>query len=300
MERYRRSPGRILLLLVYFTVLAWVFSRMKAVVLTVDAVALLEIREREFRKVRGGAGALVLPAVYLFGGFLLVFAYNDIIASARFPFGFDAAFNSMDRWILHGSSVSDLSRWAQRILPLNGFRFLEFIYFGMFPQIGAAILLLGLYYGKSRSLQFVGTILTAYYLALGMFYLWPSQGPYYLSRADSTPMERSLWVHGIQQVLTEHALALWRHVPIQRLSTDYFIAFPCMHIAQPLIVAWFLRKWKAMTVLLVMYDFLLIVAILLLQWHYLVDILAGILVAGMALAVNAGHGESSVKSADFA
>jgi PAP2 superfamily len=58
-----------------------------------------------------------------------------------------------------------------------------------------------------------------------------------------------------------------------------------MHIAQPLIVMWFLRRWKRIVIALCAYDVLLIVAILFLEWHYLVDILAGMLVAVAAIAI---------------
>jgi hypothetical protein len=284
-ERYRREPIRIVLLLLYFGALGWAFTWMKALILTADTVAVLEFRERKFLELRQAAAAILLPALYLFAGFLLVFAYNDIIASVHFSFAWDAAFNAMDRWILHGRSISDLSHWAVRTLPLPFFHFLEFIYFGMFPQIGAAIILLALYEGKNHALQFVGTILTSYYLALGLFYLWPSEGPYYLCPGHFSRFPATLQAYSIQKLLITRALALWNHVPIDRISTDYFIAFPCMHIAQPLIVMWFLRRWKRMLIVLCAYDGLLIVSILLLEWHYLVDIIGGILVAGIAIAI---------------
>ena len=139
--------------------------------------------------------------------------------------------------------------------------------------------------GKNHALQFVGTILTSYYLALGLFYLWPSQGPYYLCPGHFSRFPSTLQAYSIQKLLIARALALWNHVPIDRISTDYFIAFPCMHIAQPLIVMWFLRRWKRMLIALCAYDGLLIVSILLLEWHYLVDIIGGILVAGIAIAI---------------
>ena len=49
---------------------------------------------------------------------------------------------------------------------------------------------------------------------------------------------------------------------ITRISTDYFITFPCMHIVQPIIVLWFLRRWRRMFVALAVYDLLLMTAIL--------------------------------------
>jgi hypothetical protein len=58
-----------------------------------------------------------------------------------------------------------------------------------------------------------------------------------------------------------------------------------MHIAQPLVVAWFLRRWKRMLAVLAAYDVLLLAAIVLLEWHYVVDIIAGVLVACVAIAV---------------
>jgi len=284
-ERYRRQPLRIVLLLLYLAFLCRVFPWLTAVVLTVIAVAIVEFREREPHWPRQSLGSVLLPALYLFAGFLLVCSYNAIIVSVHFAFAYDPAFNAMDKWILHGRSVSDLSHWALRTFPLPFFQFLEFIYFGMFPQIGATIILVTLYDGRGRGLQFVGTILMAYYFTLGIFYLWPSHGPYSLCPEHFSRFPATLWVYAIQKGMMARAVALWNHVPIRHISPDYFIAFPSMHIAQPLIVMWFLRRWKRMLIVLCAYDSLLIVAILLLEWHYLVDIIGGILVAGAAIAI---------------
>ena len=290
-NRYQRKPLRIVLLLVYIVILAWSLTWMKALVLTVDTIAIIEYIERgTMRRLRQAAGTILLPAFYLFAGFLLVLAYNDVIVSVHFNFAYDPTFNAIDKWILRGWSVSDLSHWAVRNFSLPFFEFLEFIYFGMFPQIGAGIILVSLCEGRRRGLQFVGTILMAYYLALGLFYLWPSQGPYYLCPGHFSRFPSTLQAYSIQKVLIAHALALWNHVPIQRLSTDYFIAFPCMHIAQPTIVMWFSRRWKRMLFVLCAYDMVLIGSILLLEWHYLADIIAGVVVAGIAIAITDSSG----------
>jgi hypothetical protein len=295
-ERYRCNPLRIVMLLVYFGILVWAFTWMKALVLTVDTIAVLEFRDRtNVRELGKAAAAILLPALYLFAGFLVVLAYNDIIVSVRYNFAYDPTFNAMDRWILHGKTVSDLSHWAVQTFPRSFFKFLEFIYFGMFPQIGAGIILVTLYHGRNRGLQFVGTLLTSYYLALALFYLWPSHGPYYLCSAHFSQFPSTLQTYWIQKFLIAHAQALWKHVPIHRISTDYFIAFPCMHIAQPLIVMWFLRRWKRIVIALCIYDTVMIVAILFLEWHYLVDIMGGVLVAGIAIAITDGSALRSLR-----
>jgi hypothetical protein len=285
-QRLRQNKARIVFWLVYFVILFWQLTWVKALVLTVDTIAILELRERlKPRDYRKALWAVFLPAGYLFAGFLLVFACNDIILSVRFFGTADAMFNAMDKWLLRGAGVSSLCHWAVHTFPVSFFRFLEFIYFGMFAQIGAALLLSSLYYGKARGLRFVGTILIAYYLALALFYVWPSQGPYYLCSIHFSDFPNTLQVYATQKQSIVNSQSLWNHVRIPRISTDYYIAFPCMHIAQPLIALWFLRGWKRIAIVLAVYDVLLLAAILLLEWHYVVDILGGVLVAFVAIAL---------------
>ena len=159
----------------------------------------------------------------------------------------------------------------------------------MFPQIGAAMILLAVCDGKKRALQYVGTILLAYYFALALFYLWPSQGPYYLCPEHFSRFPAALQAYGIQKALIVHALACWHHEPLASISTDYFIGLPCMHVVQPLVVLWFVRRWRRMAIALAAYDLVLVAAIVLLEWHYVTDILAGIIVAALAIAVTDGR-----------
>lgn len=289
LARYRENPLLIVPLLLFVAILIWLTSWLRALVLAVDAVALLELLNRQ--KARGlhyVAAAIFAPAAYLFFGFLMVLAYNNVIVSVRNNFATDPALAAIDHWMLHGHSVSELTHWALQAFPLSFFKALEFIYFGMFLQIGATLILLALCDGRTQALQFVGTILTSYYLALIIFYIWPAQGPYTLCPAHFSRFPAALQSYNIQKTLIPHALALWRHQPISRISTDYFIAFPCMHIVQPIIVLWFLRRWRRMVIALAVYDLLLVAAILLLEMHYVIDIVVALPVALVAIAITAG------------
>jgi hypothetical protein len=287
-ERYRRKPVLIVVLLFYCALLAWAGGGVEAGILTVDTVALLELHQRNQNRFRKPAAAILPAAIYLFFGFLLILGYNCVIVTVRFNFATDPALAGIDRWLLRGHSIPELTHWAISVLPLVAFRFLEFIYFGMFPQIGAAIILLALSEGRKQALQFVGTILLSYYIALVLFYIWPAQGPWYYCPNHFTRFPASLQTYNVQKVLVARALALWHHVPIDRISTDYFIGLPCMHIVQPLIVMWFLRRWKRMVLALAAYDVVLVAAILLLEMHYLIDVIVGVLVAVLAIAISDG------------
>jgi hypothetical protein len=289
LARYRESPLRMIPLLLFFAILVWLAGWLRASVLSVDAIALVELFNRKKATGLRRAGAAILaPAAYLFFGFLMVLAYNNAIVSVRNNFATDPALAAIDQWLLQGHSVSQLSHWALHVLPLWFFKALEFIYFGMFLQIGATLILVALCEGRTRALQFVGTILLSYYLALIVFYIWPAQGPYTLCPAHFSRFPASLQSYTIQATLIPHARALFHHLPISRISTDYFIAFPCMHIVQPIIVLWFLRRWRNLIIALAVYDLFLIAAILMLEMHYVIDILVALPVAMLSIAITGG------------
>ena len=94
-----------------------------------------------------------------------------------------------------------------------------------------------------------------------------------------------LETYTVQKQVVQGALARWKGIPLKAISFEYFIAFPSMHIAESLIVLWFLRPWKRAFVLLSVYNVLVLVAIVFLEWHYLVDVFAGVVVAVIAIAV---------------
>jgi hypothetical protein len=151
----------------------------------------------------------------------------------------------------------------------------------MFPQVGACLFIVALREGGFKAMQFIGTIATAYFMGLAFFYLLPATGPYYLSayRHDGG------YVGAGQMAFVNLLTILKEHRGISIIGTHYFIAFPCLHITQPLLVLWFLRRSKRIVALLAAYDLALIPAILLLQQHYVVDLIGGACVALLAVAM---------------
>jgi PAP2 superfamily len=262
-NRYWSKKPRLIILCVTFAESAWLVGLTMALVFFVVAMALIEfaarLRSRPEKWVEDCI-AILIPAFYFFFGLILVFSYNDVIASFRFFGSFDPFFNNLDAVLLGGRTVAELAHAATRSLPLGVLEWAEFVYFRMFAQIGATLILIAVYLGRKAALRFVGTILTAYYLALIC---------YLLTNLDI------LWYQGFKD----------------QVSMDYFIAFPCMHIAQPMIALWWLRQRKPILVVMSIVNILLVISIVLLEWHYLVDILGGALVALCALWLIGGTEE---------
>jgi hypothetical protein len=291
-NRYRHDGGRLLLFLILSVVLFAMFGPGKGFLLCVDALALLEFSDRLRERcvpARNPGAAVLLPATYLFFGLLLVFAYNDVIVSLRFYGAFDSRFEALDGALLGGRTVPEMAHAALRDLPAGIFRALDFLYFAMFPQIGAGILLTGLGCGRGRALQFVGAILTAYYLALALFFLFPSLGPFSVCVHHFESFPAGLRATALERDLVVRLEAMRAGARPAAIGADYYIAFPCLHITQPLIVLWFLWRWRRIRLFLIGLDLLLLPAILLLEWHYVVDLAGGVAVAILAIWIVGGR-----------
>ncbi len=287
-HRYWSQKAKFVFLALFGVAMVWEFGSVVGLLLIVDTIALIEIVDRkqwDLHRLTELALAVFLPATYLFAGLVVLFCYNDLIASVRYYGSYDAAFNRLDAFLFHGLTVSALVHLALAHFPLSFFEFLEIIYYGMFTQIGAAFIITALCFGRKRSFEFAGTLLTAYYISLGIFFIWPSIGPFAFCPIHPANYPHTLATYDFQQIGLEKARALWTHQPTSPVNTDFFIAFPSMHIAQPLIILWFLRKWRRIAAILIAYDVLLLAAIILLEWHYFVDLLGGALVAAVAIAM---------------
>ncbi|HLW99683.1 MAG TPA: phosphatase PAP2 family protein [Candidatus Acidoferrales bacterium] len=286
-RRIRKQKARLLFLIPLVVLLIYLHGPLLGFLVFVDTIALLEFLDRS---TEGGASAakmlldVFIPAAYLFVVLILVFAYNDIIALLRYDGSWEYAMNRADAFILSGHTVSPwahavLSRWPQSV------PWLQVIYFAMFMQIGAAIAILALRNGRSIALKFVGTIAFAYYASLFIFYWMPTTGPYAICRDHFSFFPAGTSMYETQQALLGSLSQLRLSHTLNMIGKDYFIGFPSMHIVQPLIVLWFFRARKGLLILLIAFDILLVPAILLLEEHYLVDLIAAIPVAALAIAI---------------
>jgi len=125
--------------------------------------------------------------------------------------------------------------------------------------------------------------LVAYYIALIITCILPAQGPYV---TDGLPPR--LLTASLQHSFLLDAARLYHHQGWLTVPRAYYPAFPSLHVAQPLIAAWSLRRWRIVSALICLYCAVLGPAILILEWHYLVDILAGVALAAATIALVAG------------
>lgn len=250
--------------------------------LAANAFVLIEFLHRNRERRSEKLLAIIVPAAYFLAGFTLVMLWNDVIVSRRYFARFDGLFTAADAALMGGFSIPRFSAWACRFPEI--LTAAEFIYFLMFNVMGACLVLLALDRGIGRTMKAVGTILLAYSISLVIFMLLTAHGPNVGDARHFEIFPKTLASYDIQQYMIGRATALWDHAGMMAARGDYFIAFPCMHITQPLIAIHFMRHRKRLRVALIAYSWILVPAILALEWHYLVDVIGGVFVAATSLA----------------
>jgi PAP2 superfamily len=221
-------------------------------------------------------GAVLLPAGYLFIGLIVVFSYNDIVAALKFNFHADEQLNRVDAWMLSGWTVSRLAHLVAAHVPMRTFDVMTVIYFLLFPALGSTLVFLALQCGAMRAIQFVGALMTAYVAVVGCFYLIPAVGPFVICADHFSVFPNAMKMYAGQYEYIEILKGYMAGHRPEILAPHYFAALPCMHIVQPMIALWFLRPWKRLAAIFVVFNIALVPCILLLEQHYLIDLIAAI------------------------
>ena len=218
-----------------------------------------------------------IPVVYLFAGLLIAFSYINI-ASATLDYAkYDAAFLAADRVLLLGHTVGEFSHWMLAF-PHMG-TVLEIIYEGLFGAMAATQLWLVFEGRHGAAMDFSCDVITSYLITLVAYCAMPSVGPFIFS-----PSSASIDIVRLQNVSMPYLSALRaNHGIFAGPGSSYFVAFPCMHIVQSILVAWHLRPWPRLYRASLIFNAAMVVAILGLQQHYVVDMLGGFVVVYMAI-----------------
>jgi PAP2 superfamily len=287
-ERFSRQKLRFVLVLSMILILTLTLGIRSGLIASVAAIVLLEVKDRAEANHIGLWNMtldLFWPTAYVFVGGVVISAYNEAIAALRYNGAGEYALRRWDSVLLGGHSVSGIAHWFIGRWP-GSVPWMELIYFGAFAQTGGCVAFLALTKGRRRAMQYIGTVLIAFYVALACFYLWPATGPYASCANHFTAVPSGPSVYRLQQAVLAALERIRSAAPISTISPSYFVALPSMHLAETLIALWFLRRWKRLSILIIVYDILLVPAILLLENHYLVDLIAAVPVAVLAIAIS--------------
>jgi len=220
----------------------------------------------------------IWAAVYFFLILLTIFAYGTIVPAIRDYNAYDPAFAQIDKILMLGHSIPEVSGRFLAASPGWVRNALELTYFGLFGLQGAVLLW---QLKRESHMRMLGVLAIAYQITLLSYAVFPNLGPFSLEVAVRTPSI------AMQHTLVTYLETLRVNKQVFSVGPLYFIGFPSMHIVQGIVTAAFLKPWRRLFRLAVIYNILLFVVIGLLGWHYLSDLLGGIIIAAVALKLMA-------------
>jgi hypothetical protein len=226
---------------------------------TVDALTAGELLERTKGALREKLVDVLVPAAYLFYGVILLLAFNHAVPGIRNPGSYDGFLNHAD-WVLFHVNVSTLVHSCLARWPLWVFQAFEIIYYGMFIHITGTLIFLAAAKGRSFAVSMVRTIVICNTIGLIIYAAMPAIGPWANCALHQVSYPHTLPTYGTQEIL---------------------------HVAGPLIAFWFIRrfKWTARAYFAA-YLLCLVPSVLLLEWHYVIDLVAGFALACFAIWIS--------------
>ncbi|MFZ0743721.1 MAG: phosphatase PAP2 family protein [Terracidiphilus sp.] len=288
--RYRRQKGRFVITLLLVGWMFFLLGPLLGSMVAVDALGLAELLERKQKGFEFALLDVLFPALYLFVGMVVVYAFNHALAGIRYVGTNDATATHLD-WLLFHANVSSIAHWGYTHLPRWFYALLEFVYYSLYGRLLGVLILGALALNQKYAIKYVRTLMICYSIALVVFLIWPVKGPYTICPVHFTNPARWLPTYWTQEALLAKARALWAHNLTASVASvnlvDFYVGFPSMHTAMPIIALWFLRPWKRIAVpLLVVYVTLLLPSLVLLEWHFMVDMLGGLATASLAIWIS--------------
>ncbi len=287
LRRVQKQKGRIVITLVLVSMMIFLMGWMLGIMVTISVLGVSEMLERRAEGFNLALADVFFPALYLFCGLIVVSLFNHALAGIRYAATNDELFSHLDQVVFH-ANVANISHWGTSHLPLWFFRFLEVIYYGMFAQITATLIFVVLRGNQRYGVKYVRTLLVCYAIAVTVFVICPVKGPYSIGMLHLMTYPRSLPTFWAEEGFLERVRALYAHNLTPDMVAvsfkDYYVGFPSLHTALPIVGLWFLRPWKKLARPLVFcYVVLLLPSIVLLEWHFLMDIAGGFVTAFLSI-----------------
>jgi membrane-associated phospholipid phosphatase len=177
-----------------------------------------------------------------------------------------------------GVSWPELCRWGQAHPQLR--EALQLPYFSLGAESLGVLLVISLFYPR-RARRFSTALILSSVLTIPFLWFFPVGGPFSVYRNADLPQACfSYAVSGTEHYLAmrEHSLAAIRLDDIRGI-----IAFPSYHAAAAVLLTYFLRGIPLLFPAALVFNGLMIAATPLIGGHYVVDVLAGLVIAAITL-----------------
>jgi hypothetical protein len=227
---------------------------------------------------------LVLALTGLLAYHLVYFCYHNLKSWDVFNAPRDQLLLSWDRWLFFGHSPAVL---LHDLLGQGLSAYVLLLVYESFSTLLAVGLVAAVVFAVRMrdGYVFIASAIWAWILGVGSYYLIPSLGPF-----TSAPREFAGLPHTMIQDTQARYLGQRTYLLAHPHASEAFAqisAFASLHVAFTallVLMAWYYR-WRRLTRTLAVVLLCTMVATVYLGWHFAVDDLAGLLIAGIAFTL---------------
>ena len=174
-------------------------------------------------------------------------------------------------WQLHTNKILDF---------FCGFAYLTFV----FEYVGAAF---ALYFARRYDLlkTFGWCFLLVNVMGFATYYIYPAAPPWYVEMYGMGPAK--MFISATPAGAARFDVIFGTHFfdGMYGNSVDVYGAFPSLHVAYPLLVAWAAFEAKRLRILAVAFFLLMCFSAIYLNHHYILDVILGLLYSAAAFAI---------------
>lgn len=162
----------------------------------------------------------------------------------------------------------------------------DWAYFKLFLHMALTTsLLLGMHRSRER-VEYLGALALCYLLGGPLYHLFPAAGPVYFDPASYRHVfEMPLLTNGIRDWLYQNTGGVVTKHAVELKTWGYIACMPSLHIAHEIVMLWYSRRSRLALLLSSAFTAITCLAVVVLGWHYPIDLVGGIVVAGIAIGI---------------
>jgi|GEM_PF-6412205 hypothetical protein len=258
-----------------------------------DRIALLVIGSLIYwaykrRELRVGRVVEIIEPFLLF--VLMSYSYSTIKAAIGLRSGplWDAELYAIDRLLFFGNDpLATLKAWLPLATHAWVYAWLDWAYYTWFFHFIVVFALLTAKGDREELRSYVASILLTYHIGGLAYHLFPALGPvYHFPRQTSHLTRIRLHTNRYQGVLWQNLDAIRKGVAKRIYPFEYIACMPSLHVASEFVMLFFSRRSRPLQVITLPFFCAVLMATVVLGWHYVIDWLGGLVVAGVAIWIS--------------
>lgn len=235
---------------------------------------------------RDARGRPAVEVAFVLVGFLAISYAFTVIKACLFVGGdpADAALVDFVNRYAGGTVYQSFASWGRE--HMRSVRVLDDFYLRIFDQMAAVSLFLIGAGKRSERIVFQSALALCYLFGAVSYFIIPALGPAFFNPSSYAFLEgQGLWAPVVQRALAQNSLSVTNGTLSSLPPYQFLACMPSLHMTHELVMLYYARHDRTFFVAKLVGVLLSAVAVIVLGWHYLIDIFGGVGLALVSVAI---------------